>query len=146
MNERSHRRNLFLIWQKMKAHKPLPDDEQLIGKIMSEHPEFHNTWEFADVLNDVDYDLQSEVNPYFHVTIHSMVERQLAQNEPNEVRELYEALLSRRMKRHTIIHRLGDILFTEIYHCLKAKRPFNNRRYIQKLKRLISNVRKDHHA
>ena len=44
--------------------------------------EFFNEFEFADVLHDREFDPDTDVNPFLHITIHNAVENQLAAKDP----------------------------------------------------------------
>jgi len=140
------RRRFFDIWQKMKLDEPLEGEEAIIGKVMLDHREFHNTWEFADLLDDVEYDVNSEANPYLHVVMHSIVENQLRLREPREVRYIYKLLKLEGLDKHEIIHEIGAILIIEIIRTMQIRKAFNNKRYIHKLKKMVLNVRKNCHA
>lgn len=118
----------------------------MIGKIMLDHPEFHNTWEFSDILNDVEYDVNTEVNPYLHIFIHSIVENQIALKEPKETSQTLKLLQELGLSRHEAIHEIGTALSYELFELLRHQKPFNNERYIQRLKKLVQDVRKDNHA
>ncbi|MBN2088752.1 DUF1841 family protein [candidate division KSB1 bacterium] len=143
---RNNRQIFFKIWQKLKSSEPLHGEEEVIGKIMQEHPEFHNTWEFADLLDDVEYDVKTEVNPYLHVFIHSVVENQISMKKPIETLQTLKLLQELGLSRHDAIHEIGTALSYELFELLKHQKPFNNESYIQRLKKLVKNVRKNNHA
>lgn len=140
------RRKYFEIWQKMKRNEPLEGEEKLIGKVMFEHEQFHNTWEFADLLGDVEYDVESEVNPYLHVVVHTIIENQLAQNDPAEVRDVFDLLEAEGLDRHEIIHQIGSVLLEEIIKIIQKNEPFDANNYVEKLKSMVIDVREDYHA
>jgi len=140
------RRKYFEIWQRVKNKTPLQGEEKLIGKVMLEHAQFHNTWEFADVLGDVEYDVESEVNPYLHVVVHTIIENQLEQNNPEEVAQVYKQLESGGMDRHEIIHQIGSALLEEIIKIIQLNQPFDTDNYIAKLKTLVTDVRENNYA
>lgn len=142
---RGSRKRYFEIWQKMKNNEPLEGEEAIIGKVMLEHTEFHNTWEFADVLSDVEYNVGSEINPYLHVVVHTIIERQLALNKPKEVRFIYDILRAEGIDRHSIIHKIGSVLLEEIISILQLNQQFSSAHYINKLQSLVYHVRKNNH-
>lgn len=140
------RRKYFEIWQKIKNNIPLWGEEKLIGKVMLDHEQFHNTWEFADVLGDVEYDVESEVNPYLHVVVHTIIENQIEQNNPEEVVLVYKQLESEGIEHHEIIHKIGSALLEEIIKIIQLNQPFDTNHYVAKLKTLVTHVRENHHA
>lgn len=143
---RGSRKRYYEIWQKMKDKVPLSGEEALVGKVMLEHKEFHNTWEFADVLGDVEYNVGSEVNPYLHVVVHTIVENQLTLKNPKEVKIIYDYLQTLGLNHHEIIHKIGSILLEEIITIMQFKKTFNSRHYVNNLKKLVHNVPKNHHS
>ncbi len=147
MNFMRHNRKIFFeIWQKLKKNESLTEEEELIGKIMRDHPEFHYTWEFADLLDDVEYDVNSEVNPYLHISIHSIIEKQISTKNPKETLQPLKLLQNLGLSRYDAIHEIGTALSDELFEVLKQQKPFNNENYIKRLEKLVQNVRKNNHA
>jgi hypothetical protein len=141
-----HRKIFFKIWQKLKSKEPLHGEEEIIGKIMQDHPEFHNTWEFADLLDEVEYDVNSEVNPYLHVFIHSIIENQISLKDPKETLQTLILLQESGISRHDAIHEIGTALSYELFELLRQQKPFNNEGYIKRLKKMVQDVRKNNHT
>ncbi len=84
---RPNRENLHRIWQAARGGKleDLEEEEQRLGKIMLQHSdEYFNQFEFADVLADREFDPETEVNPFLHITLHAVIEKQLDQHDPIE--------------------------------------------------------------
>lgn len=141
-----HRRLFFDIWQKLKNKQSLNSEEDFIGKLMLEHPEFHNTWEFGDLLDDVEYDANSEVNPYLHIFLHSIVEEQISMKDPIETSQTLKLLQEFGLARHDAIHEIGTALSYELFELFRNQKPFNAANYILRLKKLVKNVRKNNNA
>jgi hypothetical protein len=125
------------IWKVLQAGglESLPRDKQKLGKIMLEHEQYHNQFEIADLLHDHQYDINSEVNPFLHITLHEIAENQLESKEPIEVFQFYNAMKKHHISRHDIIHLIVMIFSPMLFQVLKNKVPFDNERYRYLLRR-----------
>ena len=130
------RQRFFEIWQNVCEGEGLEGEEKAIAAAMAEHKEYYDTWEMADNLADYEYDPETEVNPFFHITMHTIVENQIAMNTPKEVAMTLEKLMTKGESRHEAVHEIGAALSEEIFTMTKRKRPFDESRYAKSLKRL----------
>jgi len=132
------REEMYELWGRAKErdYEGLDDEKRLIAKIMVQHEdEFHNHFEFADLTYDHEYDPDTEYNPFLHVTIHSIAETQLAQKEPIETLQFYNAIRKKKYSHHDTIHFIGQFISCMIFDVLKYKRPFNLDVYRKLLKK-----------
>ena len=58
------------------------EDRRLAEAMLMHEDEFFNEFEFADVLHDREFDPDTDVNPFLHITIYNAVENQLAAKDP----------------------------------------------------------------
>lgn len=124
------------IWQKAKHGdiNGLDEEERHIAKILLEHSEeFFNQFEFADTLSDYNFD-PSEVNPFLHIAIHAIVERQVEERNPVEAFQFYNSMLRKKCTRHEAIHLLGLILFKFLHPFLKGEGKISPKEYCDLLK------------
>ncbi len=136
-----NRQHFHQIWKKAQKGElqTLTEEEQRIGKIMLDHSdEYFNQFEFADVLADHQYDPETETNPFLHVAIHAVAEKQVQDRDPIEAFQFYNAMLHNKCSRHDAIHLLGDILIRFTHYVLKENKPFPLNRYCKTLKELKS--------
>ena len=80
------RGDLHDLWQRAKAGEPLEGEEAILARMMQEHTEYVDVWEQLDELGR-DELVVSGVSPILHVNMHSVIENQLEQNTPPEVRK-----------------------------------------------------------
>ena len=131
MNEELRRLSRDLmhrIWEKAKAGdlKGLSPEERRLAGIMLEHAdEFHNQFEFSDITSDHEYEPETEVNPFLHIFIHSIVETQLEEKNPIEVVQFYKAMQKKGCSRHDTIHLIGAILAPMMFSVMQDKVPFD---------------------
>jgi hypothetical protein len=136
-----NRKNFHEIWKKAQSGEleGLNEEEQRLGKIMLDHSdEFFNQFEFADALADHEYDPETEVNPFLHVVLHVVAEKQVEDHDPIEAFQFYNAMLRNKCSRHEAIHLLGSILVKFIFQILKEKKSFPLESYRKILKKYKS--------
>jgi hypothetical protein len=122
-----NRKHFYEIWKKAQSGElqGLTDEEQRLGKIMLDHSdEYFNQFEFADALADHVYDPETGVNPFLHVTLHAIAEKQVQDRNPIEAFQFYNAMLRKKCSRHEAIHLLNFILVKFIFQTLKEEMPF----------------------
>jgi tetratricopeptide (TPR) repeat protein len=96
--------------------------------------EYFNQFEFADALADHEYDPETGVNPFLHVTLHAIAEKQIEDRNPIEAFQFYNAMLRNKCSRHEAIHLLNIILIKFIFQILKENKPFPLESYRKILK------------
>ncbi len=136
-----NRKHFYEIWKKAQKGEWQGSDEedQRLGKIMLEHSdEYFNQFEFADAMADHEYNPESEVNPFLHVILHAVAEKQVEDRDPIEAFQFYNAMLRNKCSRHEAIHLLTIILVKFIFQILKEKKPFPLETYRKTLKEFKS--------
>ena len=136
-----NRQHFHEIWEKAQSGQlqDLSEEDQRLGKIMLDHSDkyFHH-FEFADALADHEYDPESEVNPFLHVTLHAIAEKQIEDRNPIEAFQFYNAMLRKKCSRHEAIHLLSTILIKFIFQVLRERKPFPLETYCKTLKEFKS--------
>jgi hypothetical protein len=128
------RQRLRLIWEMAQMGQIL-DEDAVTVKSLQEHPEYYEVWDRLDELSDGEL-IQDEVDPILHVTIHQIVENQLAAKDPPVVHEAVERLMRSGLSRHEAIHAVGSVLCEEIWEILCQERSFDEERYERGLQQL----------
>lgn len=133
-----NRKHLHYIWRVAQDGKldGLAEEEKRLGKIMLAHSdEYFNQFEFADVLADHDFSPDGESNPFLHVVLHAVIEKQLEDRNPIEAYQFYNAMLKNKCTRHEAIHLLLVILIQFLFPLLKkgGRFPLDNYRKVLKM-------------
>ena len=118
----ANREHLHSLWKKAKNNKldGLGDEDRRLAEAMLMHEdEFFNEFEFADILHDREFDPDTDVNPFLHITIHTAVEDQLAAKDPIEVLQFYNAMRKKKCSHHDTIHLIGTILVPLMFDTMK---------------------------
>ena len=128
---------MHTIWEAAQNNEldSLDEEDARLAKIMMEHEdEFHNEFEFADIMEDYEFDPESETNPFLHIVIHSVIENQLREKEPIEVYQFYNTMRNKKADRHDTIHMIGYIFAHFLFQTLKYQVPFDEATYRKVLK------------
>ncbi len=80
----------------------------------------------------------NETNPQMKKHIIEIVNNQLRDNDPPETKETLLRLISAGITEKEAMELLGSVVCYEIFHVLKSKKPFNEKRYVEALKNLPS--------
>ncbi|MFI5342112.1 MAG: DUF1841 family protein [Candidatus Methylomirabilales bacterium] len=131
----ANRENFHRIWQAAKEGRALSAEEKRFADTMGAHPEYHNAWEFSDVVGPVNYEVEG-VNPFLHIAAHVMIEAQLEKNDPPEAAQALERLRTNGIDRHQAIHHIASEMFEVMFPVLKEGKAFDIQRYRKRLRRL----------
>ncbi|MEA2054075.1 MAG: DUF1841 family protein [Candidatus Thermoplasmatota archaeon] len=72
-------------------------------------------------------------SPHLHEAIHEVVEKQIRDSNPEETKETLNRLMDLGYSRHEAIHKIAGVVVEEIYHVLRNKEEFNEKRFVKKL-------------
>jgi hypothetical protein len=125
------------IWQSARSRQldGLTEEEQRLAEIMLAHSdEFFNQFEFADLLENYTLDPDSEVNPFLHIVLHAVAEKQVEGRDPIEAFQFYNTMRQKKCSRHEAIHLLMAILIHFLFPALKKKGQIQLAHYLKLLK------------
>lgn len=130
------REHIRSVWARSSQDQPiLNDEDRVLLQVMQMHPEYSDLWARLDQVADEEIE-RDGTNPILHITIHQIIENQLALAQPPEVAKTMERLLKRGKNRHEVLHEIGSVFTQELFDILKYNLPFNQPRYIRNLRRL----------
>jgi len=135
--QKANREYFYEIWEKAQKGRlaELPEEEKRIAKIMLDHDdEFFNQFNLADILPEGDFDPESEINPFLHIALHAVLEKQVDDRDPLEASQFYEAMLKKKCSHHEAIHLLMAIFAKFLIPLLDQKGDFNLPDYKKLLK------------
>mgnify|MGYP000037091691 CR=1 FL=1 len=99
------------IWVRINAGSLLDEEEQVIGKLMKQHKEFYKDWD-------------------------STVVNQINSNNPKQTGFTYNKLRAQGDSHLDAIHKIASVVLENIWDVMKYGKKFNEKKYIQKLKRI----------
>ncbi|MFP4497565.1 MAG: DUF1841 family protein [Vulcanimicrobiota bacterium] len=123
------------LWKNKDNKEQFDSDDALMLSIMENHKRFHDVFNSPDV-----YDIlnkKSAEDPFFHITIHYLLQKQLLSQEPPEVKKAFDILSGRGVPEKRILHGLGLVLADEMFTMLKNKASFNENSYRKRIASFI---------
>lgn len=130
------RRYFFSLWQKAWKTERLDGEEKVLVDLMQQHDEYHNTWEFADQLEDLEYDA-ADNNPFVHIAFDAAIVNQVAANEPRGISNIYDQLRERGRDHLEAVHDMAQVFVTEFYEVSRGRILYSDERYLSELKRRL---------
>lgn len=100
-----------------------PSEQELMDRILAEHRRDPHPGLGGERLR-------------LHVAIHSVVETQLAEDEPPETAATLARLLSEGLDRHQAVHAIGSVVASEVFEVLQEGRRYDEGRYRAALREL----------
>ena len=140
LRELSHER-FHTLWQLAKTGEPLGEEDTRTVQAMRDHPEYYDVWEHANEFLQEQVTVNG-VNPFLHVTMHTVVENQAALNEPPEVRAVLENKALRQMPRHQVVHEIANAFTELLWVVLHDHKPFDNNAYRRKLAKMLPRAKR----
>ena len=123
------------VWEQLKEGVELEGEPARLAQVMEQHPEYRVAWESPEAISDRDYTIQG-VNPFVHVTMHAVVENQIAEGEPPETAATLERLTAAGLPRHEAVHRIANAIVEQIWNMQRENRGFDRPAYIRALRKL----------
>jgi hypothetical protein len=81
-------------------------------------------------------------NPNLHLMIHSIVERQLAADDPRGVVAIAQQLEQLGLSQHDIRHEIGRAVTGQMWYLMQEKKVFDEARYLAELQAVVAAHRK----
>ena len=132
------RKNLHALWEIAKNGNldVLSGEQKWLAKVMLDHEDkYFNQFEMADLTYDHEYDVDSEENPFLHITLHTAVERQLEAKDPIEVYQFYNSMRKNKISHHDTIHLIVAILAPLMFNVMRQRKEFDLDKYKSLLKK-----------
>ena len=127
---------LRIVWEGVQSHMPLTAAQERTARILREHPEYYDLWARLGNLSKQERE-RDGTDPIMHVTLHTIVENQVAAGDPPEVRRAIGAMVRRGMGRHEAVHGVARFLAEEMYSVLFEHKAFDHAAYVAKVRRLL---------
>lgn len=126
------------VSEKLQSGEPLFGMEGMIAEVMREHPEFKPFWDRGEEMafpQEVD---GTVVNPLVHTGLHVVAEKQLKDDDPEEVRLVLAHLQSQGKSRHEALHLIALAWGEHYFRSVRRGNPMEELSYIEDLRALIA--------
>lgn len=108
------------------------EEEKYIEIILSEHQELRTLFQRRHLLTDGPVEING-INPILHVLLESVVERQLQEGNPSEVRAAVKRLKMDGFSHHSARANVVGVFIPLFFDCLKNKNHFDEDAYIRRV-------------
>jgi hypothetical protein len=123
------------IWRRGQSGEVLVGEDESFFQAMRQHPEYTDCWERAAELADREI-IVDGVNPYLHIAMHSVIERQIADRDPPETDQALFRLTRGGIERHESLHRIARVFSDLMWTVMRERRPFDTAKYRRRLRAL----------
>ena len=129
------RANIANIWRRGQKGEALNEEEHAYYQTMLDHPEYVEVWERVEELEDQEI-LRDRVNPFLHISLHSVIDRQIANLEPPETGQALFRLTRGGLDRHEALHLIAGVLAEFMTDSLHRTKPPDLGLYRRRLRAL----------
>jgi hypothetical protein len=105
------------VWGALRVNGPLSGDEHRLASLLLAHPEWQRYWDGQSHVAPA-AEADPDRNPFLHVHLHDLVERQAAERKPAVVAEILGGT-SRPERRAERIHRVVAVLWLCLTEALR---------------------------
>ncbi len=123
-----------------KKKRELAEDAAL-ETALRDHPEWRRAWEKGELPDEMIGEDGQPMSPHAHLHIHTVVERQLAAEEPKGVVAIARELEQLGVSRHDVRHEIGAVIAEHIWYMTKEECPFDEGRYLVDLRKVVESHR-----
>jgi hypothetical protein len=116
--------------------KELSEDEAMRIAIKS-HPEWRSQWERGTLPDEITGEDGQPMSPQLHLTVHAIVERQLAADDPKGVVGIARQLEQLGVSRHDVRHAIGQAVAGQLWALGHEGRTFDADRYLAELRAIV---------
>ncbi len=135
-DRRALRQRFVHVWRKHRARSALEPLEEIIARVIGDHPEYQRLLENEDYALEHDYLPESGAsNPFLHMGMHIAIREQLAARRPAGVNELHQALLTRLGDAHEAEHQMLECLGETLWQAQRDGAAPDEAVYLQCLRR-----------
>jgi uncharacterized hydantoinase/oxoprolinase family protein len=80
--------------------------------------------------------MSSKESIFSEEAVFEAINNQIEDNDPPETKKTYDRLMKELKNHDEVMEYLGVVMRSEILDILKSKKPFNRKRYVERLNRL----------
>ena len=108
---------------------------------LNDHPEYREAIEDETLPEEILNESGELMNPRLHLTLHTIVEKQLAADEPKGVAEIARELAARAVSRHNIRHLIATPLAEQLWAMQVEGAQFDEHEYLAQLRDIVDSYR-----
>lgn len=121
--------------------KEAMSEDQAWEIALNDHPEFRKALEKGTLPEEMTDENGDLMNPRLHLTLHAIVERQIATDDPPGVAAIARQLEKLRVPPHEIRHAIARPVSEEMWHMMKEGHVFDEQKYLKELGEIVRSYR-----
>ena len=123
-----------------KRRKKLSEDEAT-RIVLKSHPQWRRQWERGTLPDEIAGEDGQPMSPQMHIAVHTIVERQLAADEPKGVVAISQELEQLGLPRHEVRHAIGQAVAGQLWSMSKEARMFDADSYFAELREIVESYK-----
>ena len=125
-------------WRKFRDGLPLTPLEDMIARVVADHPEYHALLESGEKGLQREYlPEDGETNPFLHMGMHLAIREQVSTDRPAGIRAVHQALSQRHGNAVAAEHRMIDCLAEALWQAQRDQKPPDEQAYLRSLQELL---------
>ncbi len=125
-----------------KRRKQLSEEDAL-AIVLKDHPHWRRQWKDGTLPDEIIGEDGEPMSPRMHIMIHTIVERQLAADEPEGVVTVAQELEQLGLSQHDIRHAISRDIAGQLWYMNKEGCVFDEGRYLADLRKTVELRRQD---
>ncbi len=123
---------LRALWARRDEKETMHPTERRLLELLETHREYRPFWEGAEPGPDE--------NPFLHVVMHEVIDRQVAKDDPPGTREAFEALVAAGIDPHDAQHRILEVFARAMHELMEKGAPVDPEVYRSRLAALAASI------
>ena len=107
---------------------------------LEDHPDLRKAWEEGALPEEMTDQDGNVWNPELHLSVHAMLERQFANDDPPGIAALVEKLVERGVQHHDIRHLIAEPFVDQLWQQMNGGREFDNAVYLRDVEAIIDEL------
>jgi len=128
--------------EKAMAGRQQLTEEEALAIVLRDHPQWRQEWHNGTLPDEVIGDNGEPMSPRMHITVHTIVERQLSADDPPGVVEIARKLKRLGVSRHDIRHEIGRAVVSQIWQIQTKGGAFDEGQYPAELEEIVDSHRR----
>lgn len=134
-NREALRRQFVDAWRKAREGRPVTALEDMIARVVAEHPEYQQLLESGEDALERDWTPEGgETNPFLHLGMHIAVREQLSVDRPPGIRAAFEQLAAKHGDAHAAEHDMLECLGETLWEAQRHGAMPDEMRYLERVR------------
>ncbi len=106
-----------------------------------DHPQWRKAWERGTLPDEIVGEDGEPMNPRLHLTVHTVVESQLAADDPRGVVAISRELEALGCSPHEVRHEIGRAIAEQLWEMMHEGREYDEQKYFADLRAIVDSHR-----